>query len=429
MPKILHFADAHIDMANYGRHDPQTGLPMRVIDFLKSLDVIVDTAIAEKVDLVLFAGDAYKDRNPAPTFQREWGRRVMRLSRAAIPTLLLVGNHDLSPALGRAHALETFDTLEVPYVRVIDKPTFLDPEALGGAPLQVIALPWISRSGMIAQLGLSTADPNQVYDKLGERLIELVNHWMEERIDPQLPVVLTAHCSVQGACYGGERTVMLGGDLVLPGSLVKDPRLDYVALGHIHRPQNLNENGHPPVIYPGSIERVDFGEVQDDKFFVIANVERSRTRVEWHKLDGIRPFVDRFVHLPLPGTVVPAAGSDDPAYSVNTITDHLRAVLPAPEKMTDAIVRLIVEYPRDWEALIDEAALREYTAEAFEFYLIKRPQVEARIRLPGDQAIGSLTPLELLDKYWGAIHTDPAESQALNELAAKLMQEAEEENE
>ena len=48
---------------------------MRVMDFLKSLDTIVDTAIAEKVDLVIFAGDAYKDRNPAPTFQREWGRR------------------------------------------------------------------------------------------------------------------------------------------------------------------------------------------------------------------------------------------------------------------------------------------------------------------------------------------------------------------
>ena len=56
MVKILHFADAHIDMANYGRHDPESGLPMRVMDFLKSLDEIVDAAIEEDVDLVLFAG-------------------------------------------------------------------------------------------------------------------------------------------------------------------------------------------------------------------------------------------------------------------------------------------------------------------------------------------------------------------------------------
>jgi exonuclease SbcD len=144
--RILHFADAHIDMENYGRHDPVSGLPMRVLDFLKSLDTIVDTAIQEHVDLVLFAGDAYKDRSPAPTFQREWGRRIMRLSRANIPTLLLVGNHDLSPALGRAHALESFDTLDVPNVRVLDKPQFLGPDDLWGLPLQVIALPWVTRS-------------------------------------------------------------------------------------------------------------------------------------------------------------------------------------------------------------------------------------------------------------------------------------------
>src|SRR5512143_2980615 len=74
--KLLHFADAHIDMANYGKHDPETGLPLRVLDFLKALDAIVDAAIAEKVDMVIFAGDAYKDRSPAPTFHREWGKRI-----------------------------------------------------------------------------------------------------------------------------------------------------------------------------------------------------------------------------------------------------------------------------------------------------------------------------------------------------------------
>ncbi len=100
MVKLLHFADAHIDMANYGRHDPESGLPMRVMDFLKSLDEIVQTALDEKVNLVIFAGDAYKDRSPAPTFQREWDQRIMKLSHAGITTILLTGNHDISPPLG-----------------------------------------------------------------------------------------------------------------------------------------------------------------------------------------------------------------------------------------------------------------------------------------------------------------------------------------
>ena len=407
MPTILHFADAHIDMANYGRHDPESGLPMRVIDFLKSLDMIVDTAIEEKVDLVLFAGDAYKDRNPAPTFQREWGRRIIRLSKAGIPTVLLVGNHDLSPALGRAHAIEEFNTLEVPHVYVVSQPTFLMPGDIDGVPVQIMALPWISRSGLLAHLGLRPAatQPGRVYEELELRLTELVDTWFEE-IDPDLPVILTAHASVQGAKYGAERTVMLGGDLVLPGSLVRDPRLDYVALGHIHKPQNLNQDAHPPVIYPGSIERVDFGEVTDDKFFVVANVERGKTDVEWRQLTGIRPFVDRSLVL---------ESKDD-------IEHRLHDALPPQDQLAGAIVRLTVAYPRDWEALIDDAALREYAQEAFEFHLVKHPQIEARVRIPDDQNVGSMSALELLDLYWKSSHTKDEDIEALNQLASELIE-------
>jgi DNA repair protein SbcD/Mre11 len=406
--KILHFADAHIDMANYGRHDPITGLPLRVLDFLKSLDTIVDAAIAERVDLVLFSGDAYKDRSPAPTFQREWGRRIIRLSKAGIPTLLLVGNHDLSPALGRANAIEEFATLEVPHVRVLDRPMFLKPDDLEGLPLQILALPWVSRSGLIAHLGVRAGDPGEVYAEVEKRIAELVAAWLEQA-DPDLPTVLTAHASVQGARYGTERTVMLGADLVLPGSLVRDTRLDYVALGHIHKPQNLNEQAHPPVIYPGSIERVDFGEAKDDKFFIIAEVEKGHTDVHWHQLREVRPFVDRYLCLDSP----------------EEVDARLRAALPSPDKVAGAIVRLVVEYPREWEPLIDDAALREYVSGCFEFHLVKRPQIESRIRLPEDQAVGSLDPLALLDLYWRSSHTDSKEIEALNRLASEVIEEAE----
>lgn len=405
--RILHFADAHIDMANYGRHDAASGLPARVVDFLKSLDTIIDTAVAEHVDLVLFAGDAYKDRNPSPTFQREWGRRIMRLSRAGIPTLLLVGNHDLSPAHGRAHALDSFSTLEVPFVQVLDRPALLPPHQLFDLPVQVIALPWISRSALMANLNQHNADAGQIYENMEARLIELVQTWLEQ-IDPALPVILTAHGSVQGAVYGGERTVMLGNDLVLPGSLVRDTRLDYVALGHIHKPQNLNEGCHPPVIYPGSIERVDFGEAGDDKFFVIARVKRGETQIEWRRLEGIRPFIDRCVQL----------------IDKERVADDLCQALPPANQLAGAIVRLRLEYPRDWEPLIDEAALRQQTADCLEFHLLKRPQMDTRIRLPDNQIIGTMPPLDLLDLYLSATHTDPTESQHLHQLAREIIQES-----
>ncbi len=150
------------------------------------------------------------------------------------------------------------------------------------------------------------------------------------------------------------------------GLTVLDPRLDYVALGHIHKSQNLNESARPPVIYPGSIERVDFGEAADDEFFVIAHLEHGHTEVEWRKLKDIRPFVDRNLRLKSP----------------EEVTQQLQKSLPPASRLEGAIVRLVLEYPREWETLIDEVALREYAAGAFEFQLIRRPLQEGA-RPPG----------------------------------------------
>ncbi|HEY5728938.1 MAG TPA: exonuclease SbcCD subunit D [Anaerolineales bacterium] len=398
--KLLHFADAHIDMANYGRHDPETGLPLRVLDFLKSLDTIVDAAISEKVDIVIFAGDAYKDRSPAPTFQREWGKRIIRLSQAKIPTLLLVGNHDLSPAAGRAHAIQEFDTLQVPFVKVLQKPEILTPQDLWDLPVQVIAMPWISRSALMANLNMSGSYTSEVFSNLESRISDLVETFIDGA-DKNFPLILTAHASVEGAMFGAERMVMLGSDLVLPTSLVKDKRLDYVAMGHIHKPQDVNEGNHPPVIYPGSIERVDFGEAQDNKFYIVAEVERGSTKVEWKKIEGTRPFVERKAVLK----------------SGENVTEILKNALP--KDMSDAIVKLVVEYPRELDTLIDESALRKHAEKAFEFHLVKRPQIEARVRIPEGQVVSSMSPLDLLAQYFASAKIEDADK--LQKLAEKII--------
>ena len=399
--KLLHFADAHIDMANYGRHDPETGLPLRVLDFLKSLDTIVDASIDEKVDMVIFAGDAYKDRSPAPTFQREWGKRIIRLSQAKIPTLLLVGNHDLSPAAGRAHAIQEFDTLQVPFVKVLQKPEFLSPKDLWDLPVQIIAMPWVSRSGLMAAMESSASDSKDIFSEIEFRISELVEGWIEEA-DSELPLILTAHASVEGATYGAERMVMLGSDLVLPTSLVKDKRLDYVAMGHIHKPQDVNKGNQPPVIYPGSIERVDFGEAKDDKFYVIAHVEKGKeTKVEWKLIEGTRPFIERKAVLK----------------SGENVIRVLKNALP--EDLSKAIVKLVVEYPRELDSLIDESALRKHAEEAFEFHLVKRPQIEARVRIPEGQVVSSMSPLDLLEQYFDSAKVEDADE--LGKLAREII--------
>ncbi len=404
MIKILHFADAHIDMAAHGKLDPQSGLPVRVLDFLHALDTIVDAAIDEKVDLVLFAGDAYKDRSPSPTYQREWGKRIIRLSQANIQTLLLVGNHDISPASGRANTMQEYDTLQIPHVRVLSKPEFLKPADLEGLPMQLLSLPWIFRSAIMAALDPAESKPENVKELLENTIGNVLRQWLDE-LDPQLPALLTAHGSVQGAVYGNERSIMLGKDLLIPSDLVRDARLDYVALGHIHKVQDLSKGSYPPVVYPGSIERVDFGEAADKKYFSMVKLERGQTTYVLRLLQG-RNFIDRSLKIQ-PG--------DD-------VMEKIRQALPAPEQIQDAVMRFVIDYPRALEPFIDEKEIREHCAGALEFHLLRRPQEEARLRLPENQTLTSLTPLEMLDLYWDTVSTKNQDRDTLKELAQEIIQ-------
>ena len=388
--KILHFADAHIDMARQGVRDPETGLPVRVMDFLKALDFIVETAIKENVELIIFAGDAYRDRIPSPTYQREFALRIIKMAEKA-QVILLVGNHDISPATGRAHTLQEFQTLNPSNIHVIDKPVLLGPKELGGLGVQVIGIPWLNRSGAFAA-GVDL-----------EEGIEDIIHGLMEQLDPKLPAILTAHATVQGAVYSSERSVMLGRDLILSKYLLNDPRLDYVALGHIHNFQNLNEGNQPPIIYPGSIERVDFGEVNDRKTCIVADVERGNTVYDVCDIPG-RKFIDISV-------------------DIKTREDIQKIEIPDVE---DAMFRLVLNYPKELESLIDEITIRKQAEKAFEFHLVKKPVIEQRMRIPKGQNVVNLSPMELLNVYWEVTGIDEKSRLELNMIAKDIFEKAEE---
>lgn len=414
MIKLLHFSDAHIDIASQGKRDPQTGLPIRVLDFLKALDTIVDTAINEKIELVIFSGDAYKDRTPVPTFQREWGKRIMRLSQAGIPTVLLVGNHDISPAAGRATALQEFNTLSVPNVHLVAKPEFISSQQLNNLPIQIIAIPWITRSGFLSVHQDDLLKIDEIDTNIESITSQIIDHLMEN-LDPTLPTILTAHASVQGAVYGAERSIMLGHDIVLPISLFKRKEFDYVALGHIHKAQDLNENGHPHIIYSGSIERVDFGEVKDDKFFVIAEVDKGKSNISWRLLDG-RSFID----IPLDLRKINSSDNHTLPNPID-IKNYLENTLIDSSEVEDAVVRLTLVYPKDWDNLIDDQWFQERFAPALDFHLVRKPIFSTRLRLGDDESISNLPHEKLLELYWESQKVSPEEISTLQVIAKEII--------
>ena len=256
--RLLHFADIHIGMENYGKLDPKSGLSTRLLDFFETFDFIVDTAFEEQVDAVVFAGDAYKTRDPNPTQQRGFGERISRLAKK-VPVVLVVGNHDTPNALGKANSLDIYSALEIDNVWVSRVPELLEIPTKSGS-LQIVTLPWLHKND---------------YKELGETL-----RFLYDKIkNPPAggPAILLAHSEVIGAQYGSEKGMAIANDVTIPLSLLQDRRLSYVALGHIHKHQVLSKPSDKPlIVYAGSPHKIDFGEEKEDKGICLVNIDNNQ---------------------------------------------------------------------------------------------------------------------------------------------------------
>ena len=285
--KFLHLADIHLGMENYGRIDPSTGLHTRLKDFIKCFSFAIDIALEEKVDLVIFAGDAYKNSNPNSTHQREFARQIYRLSEAEIPVILINGNHDNPVSFGRAASLDIFETLNISGVRVVTKPELLNIKTKGGQ-VQVFGLPWPTKALFLNKEEYKDFTDEEITREIQKRAGKKIREFAR-RIKPGTPAIFAAHLAAAEATYSGsERSAIIGRDPVFPTQVLLQKEFDYVALGHIHKFQDLNLNHHPPVVYPGSIERINFGEEKDDKGVCLVNIEKGNTSYEFIPLPARR---------------------------------------------------------------------------------------------------------------------------------------------
>jgi exonuclease SbcD len=411
--KIIHFADLHLGVETYGRIDPTTGLSSRLGDFLAALDKVVDYAIESKIDLVLFCGDAYKSREPTQTQQREFAKRIYRLSSSGIPIFLLIGNHDLPNAIGKATTTEIFDTLTVKNVYVSNRPeVYRIPTPSGD--IQVVSLPWLRRSALLTKEDTKNLTFEQINERLQAAMTEVVAKKAEE-LDPSLPAVLAAHVWVTGAKVGSERSMTIGQEHALLVSNIIHPAFDYVALGHIHKHQVLNEN--PPVVYAGSLERLDFGEADDEKGFYLVDIEpdgatgKRRTTFDFHPLQG-RRFV----------TVGVKIEPDD----IEPTSSVLKAISEQRDKIKDAIVRLQLSLPSEMEGQIRDGDIREALKEAHYFAIAKEVRRETRVRL-GEGTAEEITPAQALKAYLESKKVPAERAKVLLEYGERLIEEQESE--
>jgi exonuclease SbcD len=269
----------------------------------------------------------------------------------------------------------------------------------------VVALPWARRSALLSR----EETKNLTFDELNERLERILTERLimeVDGLDRSLPAILAAHVSLSNAKSGSERGMIMGHDYMLLPSIVANPAFDYVALGHIHKRQVLSES--PPVVYPGSLQRIDFSEEEDEKGFYVVDIGQEReVSFDFHPVKARR-------FLTIKVNVGPQEA--DPTQAV------LKAI--ARHQIEDAIVRVQVAIPERLEGLLEEGEIRKALKDAHFIAAIARDVArERRPRMAGWSAEG-ITPLQALEVYLNSKSTSPERIKQLLEYGERLIQES-----
>jgi DNA repair protein SbcD/Mre11 len=379
--RILHFADVHLGVETHGRFNPETGLNTRLEDFSASLHQAVDLALARDVDLAVFAGDAYKARDPSQTHQKLFAAALRKLTDQQIPVVMLVGNHDIPNTRGRAHALEIFDLLSGRGVQILAKPEVLSVETRRGSVL-VAGMPYLLRASVLRQeetRGKTVEEiANFIRDKYISYVSELAARCSEQ---PESIAILTAHFTVRNALVGVQGMLVSPAEPQVPVERVALPQFDYVAMGHIHKYQICNNKQQPPVVYPGSIDRIDFGEKDENKGFVIVDIRKRDARIERIDLQT-RAFLE--INLD-------ASHAEDP-------TAYLLAELEK-RPIADAVIKVSYKIPREKLALVREDEIRKALSVAHTLVALSRELPGGSASTRSEGLTESVTPQQALALY------------------------------
>jgi exonuclease SbcD len=389
-------------MDSVGPIDTVTRINGRVLDYLDSFDAIIDFAEQEAVDVAFFTGDLFHTNSPTPQILNEASKRLTRLA-AICPVVMLVGNHDIS-RMDKPSSVEVYNTLAVPNIHVGNAYELLDIQTKSGM-LTVGTLPYPTRQILGDDIRNRPVEKTQ--ELIRAKMSGIIKA-MVEQTSEDVPNVLLGHFTVNGATSGAESSMNMFSDATVNLEDLVDPCWSYVALGHIHKFQELNAD--PPVVYAGSIERVSFNEEHEDKGFIYGVITDAGYPATWEfvQLDA-RPYVTLSKNI-LKG---------DPT--------KIMLDLIKQRTLKDAVVRILVKMPAELRFKLDVEAIQEAVMAAGA-YTISSCHIDARsdsmLRVSKDDFHPGMTPMELLKVYFEQVlDVSESEEASLVSLAESMMSE------
>ena len=266
--RILHTSDWHLGQHFMGK--------TRQAEHQAFCAWLLEQVRVHDVDVLLIAGDVF-DTGAPPSYAREqYYRLVVELRDAGCALVVLGGNHDSPAVLGESRSLlGQLGTQVVPSVGVDLAEQVLVLNDRTGQPGAILcAIPFIRpRDVLASQAGQSAQDKQQsLQQAIAEHYRELYELAASKRdeLGLTLPIIATGHLTTVGASASESvREIYVGSLEAFPTSAF--PRADYIALGHIHRPQKVGGLEH--IRYSGSPIALSFDEARQQKEVLLLTFE------------------------------------------------------------------------------------------------------------------------------------------------------------
>jgi exonuclease SbcD len=406
--RLLHTSDWHVGKAIRGRS--------RAAEHRAVLAEIAGVAERESVDLVVVAGDLFDTATPTPEAERIVYRALLDLAAGGRPVVVVSGNHDSAQRLAAVAPLSEASGIHVaPAIRPPGDGGVLDIE-VDGEVAQLALLPFPSQRFVVTADLLLSGDAADAHAEYADRVVRIVRSLTGGFRSGTVNLVV-GHLMVMGGIMGGgERGAHTVFDYWVPATAFP-PSAQYVALGHLHRPQRLA--GPAPLHYCGSPLQLDFGETANDPQVNVVDVRPGRPAdvravplVEGRRLRTIRgTLVDVLAAVAAqaeaehagagsPTGADPSAG-DGGAGADGAVGggDHLRIVLDEParagladevrERVPDAVEVVLaprVDEPRR-ERVADPDRLRRTPHDLFAEYLAHRDVRDDRLLVLFDDLV------------------------------------------
>lgn len=247
--RILHTSDWHLGQNFYSKS--------RAAEHAAFLDWLLETAQAQQVDAIIVAGDIF-DTGAPPSYARElYYRFVVQLQQTGCHLVVLAGNHDSVATLNESREILAF--LHTTVVAAAGCAPFILKHRDGTPGAVFCPVPFLRpRDIVTSQAGLSGSEKQQ------HLLAAITDYYQQQyqqacdlRGDAPLPIIASGHLTTVGASKSDAvRDIYIGTLDAFPAQ--NFPPVDYIALGHIHRPQVIGGQQH--IRYCGSPIALSFDE-------------------------------------------------------------------------------------------------------------------------------------------------------------------------